>query len=353
MSHIFTYYAWRTAPHMSAIARKMSDTVVCDYRMPFDHYDRCCVFSSSVMASSSSTHQYTIWDPQTGTRILSIHDNADASHVGDMVFSRDGQLLATVADETAKIWQLFACPVILYGHTGTVMCCDFSPDGLFLVTGSADKTLILWNVQTHTSVCILRGHVRVIWDCAFSSDGSMIASGSGDMTIKIWGARDGLCIHTFREHTACVVRCIFSPQDATLLATTSSDRTVKLWNVYTGKCVCTFHENAYTVIDCDFTPDGLYLAGVSYDKIVKIWSVYTGTCAYTLYWDQKHISGCRFSRDGSLFAVSGTPTQIWRVPHYLRPSVKVLLMILMGYRVARLRLPHELWAWMMTEGLFS
>ena len=74
----------------------------------------------------------------------------------------------------------------LKGHGGYVWSVSFSPDGKTLASGSRDKTIKLWNLETFTETKTLSGHGGWVYSVSFSPDGKMLASGSVDKTIIIW-----------------------------------------------------------------------------------------------------------------------------------------------------------------------
>nr|NCR81091.1 WD40 repeat domain-containing protein [Microcystis aeruginosa K13-10] len=74
----------------------------------------------------------------------------------------------------------------LKGHDDLVTSVNFSPDGKTLVSGSWDKTIKLWNVETGQEIRTLKGHDSAVYSVNFSPDGKTLVSGSWDNTIKLW-----------------------------------------------------------------------------------------------------------------------------------------------------------------------
>lgn len=66
-----------------------------------------------------------------------------------------------------------------------------SLDGKYTVSGSWDKTIKIWNVETRYEIKTLAGHRGSVYSVTISPDGGCIASGSDDKTIKIWNAETG------------------------------------------------------------------------------------------------------------------------------------------------------------------
>ena len=73
------------------------------------------------------------------------------------------------------------------GRSSIVESASYSPDGKYIVSGSHDKTIKVWNSRTGALLLhILKGHGSGIASVSYSPDGQYILSGSSDKTIKVW-----------------------------------------------------------------------------------------------------------------------------------------------------------------------
>ena len=59
-----------------------------------------------------------------------------------------------------------------------VMSVSFSSDGRYVASGSKDKTVKIWEIQTNKCLSTLQGHTSDVNSVSFSSDGRYVASGS-------------------------------------------------------------------------------------------------------------------------------------------------------------------------------
>lgn len=134
-------------------------------------------------------------------------------------------------------WELgkyttFQFPHPLYpeeGHTECIYSIQF--DSNFLVSGSRDQTMRIWN--THTRRLIrppLVGHAGSVLCLQFdaSPEEDIIVSGSSDSNIIIWRFSTGEIIQTLlTAHFESVLNVRF---DKRILVTSSKDKTIKIFN---------------------------------------------------------------------------------------------------------------------------
>ena len=119
------------------------------------------------------------------------------------------------------------------GHSDYVRAVSWSPDGTMLASGSDDKTIILWDVQSGkvNSTLTVDSLVRAV---AFSPGGSKIAA-AHSKKVQIFDAHAKAKLGSpLSGHADCVRVVPWSP-DGTMLASGSDDKTIKLWNAHSGK----------------------------------------------------------------------------------------------------------------------
>eukprot|EP01052_Picozoa_sp_SAG31_P017336 SAG31_NODE_1181_length_9513_cov_6.219035_9_plen_819_part_01 len=81
----------------------------------------------------------------------------------------------------------------LAGHTQPVWCCcEVIPDSILastvpcVVSGSADKMVIIWDCEACVQLATLPGHDKAVWTCCALNKSSKLVTGSADETLKIW-----------------------------------------------------------------------------------------------------------------------------------------------------------------------
>jgi WD40 repeat protein len=89
----------------------------------------------------------------------------------------------------------------LKGYSSKVNCIAFSTNGNYLASGSDDKIIKLWNIETNKNVGILRGHHKCITSLAFSPDSRYLVSSSSDCRVKLWNVMELIEVKTFIDHS--------------------------------------------------------------------------------------------------------------------------------------------------------
>jgi predicted Zn finger-like uncharacterized protein len=237
--------------------------------------------------------------------------------VSSVCASADGRyLLSGSADRTLKLWEVSTgqCLRTFQGHREWVTSVCLSADGLLALSGSADKTLKLWQVATGLCLRTLVGHTNWVLAVALSADGRHALSGDGDSSLRLWDLGLGKCLRTFEGHRGPVLSVSLSA-DGRWALSGSRDTTLKVWEVDSGQCVRTFTGHSDKVHAAVLSLDGQYALSGSGDRTLKWWEVATGRCLRTLEGHAGGVLAVTLSADGRR-AISGGGDRIvkfWRL----------------------------------------
>ncbi|MDP2767727.1 MAG: hypothetical protein Q8O41_09815, partial [Candidatus Methanoperedens sp.] len=130
-------------------------------------------------------------------------------------------------------------------------------------------------------LCTLEGHSDWVLAVAVTADGRRAISGSRDKTLKVWNLETGKELHTLAGHTGSVSAVAVMP-DGRRAVSGSGDRTLKVWDLETGKELRTLAGHGDLVSTVAVTPDGRHAVSGSYDCTLKVWDLETGKELRTL-----------------------------------------------------------------------
>jgi WD domain, G-beta repeat/Patatin-like phospholipase len=195
-------------------------------------------------------------------------DNRSFSTEEDTTYPVFDQLDNTLTHMSIGLW--YSSTGATLKHSGPVRSVAFSPDGKLIVSGSYDRSVIVWEVATGILRQTLKGHLDSVRSVAFSPDSKLIASGSDNDRVIIWDVATGTLRQMFEGHSRFIRSVAFSP-DSKLIASGSDNWSVIAWEVATGILRQTLKGHIGGVTSVAFSPDGKLLASGSSDKTIGIW----------------------------------------------------------------------------------
>nr|XP_036226005.1 NACHT domain- and WD repeat-containing protein 1 isoform X1 [Bactrocera oleae]XP_036226006.1 NACHT domain- and WD repeat-containing protein 1 isoform X1 [Bactrocera oleae] len=106
-------------------------------------------------------------------------------------------------DMSLKVWQATGGKLaqVLVGHTDAVNCVAVSvTNKTQVISGSKDTNLIIWDLHTGEELHTLAGHLAPVLGVRVSADGSTAISGSDDKTLIVWETKRGLALTSLQMH---------------------------------------------------------------------------------------------------------------------------------------------------------
>ncbi|KAE9406739.1 WD40 repeat-like protein [Gymnopus androsaceus JB14] len=268
---------------------------------------------SVILVTGSYDHEIRFWEAWSGICSRTITRTGES-----------GRLLAAAIHKKVNIYDIASAssePIITFeGHTKNVTSVSFHSEGKWLVTGSEDGTIKIWDLRSGhlhrtydngnavNDVCLIScdqaGSIKQ-WDLSenicsheltpagktpirsvsLALDGSCLVAGNNKGQCYVWKVNDessGLprfqAVTTFHAHNKYLTRCLLSP-DAKRLATCSADTTVTIWSIspnYEFKQERVLIGHQRWVWDCAFSADSAYLVTASSDHTARLWEMSTG-----------------------------------------------------------------------------
>lgn len=224
----------------------------------------CFIPPGDYLASCSRDNTIKIWEAATGycTKTLTGHDD----WVRCIAASADGKLLVSGSnDQSVRIWDVESgnCIAELRDHTHVVESVAFSTTqaALSIVTscGSVGQ-LGTGGGEAAATAMEAEGTVPVY-----------IVSGSRDKHVKLWDLATRQCIHTFVGHDNWVRSCCFH-SSGNYIITSSDDKSIRVWSIPLGRCAKTINDAHPHFVTCvDFNPKFPMLVSGGVDHKVKLW----------------------------------------------------------------------------------
>lgn len=197
----------------------------------------------------------------------------------------------------------------LTGHARPIAAMAFSPDGRRLATGSKDKTVRLWDLESGRMLWARREHAAEVNSVAFSPEGRRLASAGDDGAIRLWNVDDGESLRTIAASDRGIRTIVFSP-DGRRLASAGHDGTVRLWNPDTGETAGQWKAHDDSIMTLAYSPDGQRLATGGLDQSIRLWDPTSGRLARTLAGHEAAVRSLTYAGD-NVRLVSGGEDGRW------------------------------------------
>jgi WD40 repeat protein len=231
--------------------------------------------------------------------------------ISSMAISSDGAWLVSGSlDRTMRVWDVQTFEELgLCEHEGKVNSVAFSPDNSLIASGSDDSIVRIWNALSLEKVTCLAGHEDIVTSIVFFPDGTQIASASWDCTVRMWDAR------TYEQLPG--VRCsgrvyaIAISPDSTQLAlgeyTSGTEGILHVFDTITleAQAQVNISPGFYLPWTIAFAPGGNLVASSTASGAIQVWNTSNLSNIATIRGHHGRVTSIAFSSDGS-HIVSGS-----------------------------------------------
>ena len=230
--------------------------------------------SGSRALTGHANGQIVLWDFERAEKIASFKRND--SEIWSVTFAGGPNRFAAAShDWKLAIWdtaQASAPLQVIDAHENSANAIAFarSETGPLLASGSADRSVKLWNLDTFDMLRTYRGHGDFVTALAFAPEAKSLASASLDGSIRIWSLSSSRAIKRLYGHKGRVSGLSFSSTGDTL-ASAGDDGQVRIWDFKHGRAARTLAGHTGAVKTVAFAPDGQTLASAGEDGIVRLW----------------------------------------------------------------------------------
>ncbi|CAI5680850.1 unnamed protein product [Oreochromis niloticus] len=175
-------------------------------------------------------------------------------------------------------WKLFR---VISGHLGWVRSIAVEPGNQWFVTGSADRTIKIWDLASGKLKLSLTGHISTVRGVAVSNRSPYLFSCGEDKQVKCWDLEYNKVIRHYHGHLSAVYDLDLHPT-IDVLVTCSRDATARVWDIRTKANVHTLtgHTNTVATVRCQAAEPQIITG--SHDSTIRLWDLIAGKTRATL-----------------------------------------------------------------------
>ncbi|RDX83546.1 Pre-mRNA-processing factor 19, partial [Mucuna pruriens] len=238
----------------------------------------------------------------------------------DILYSKD--LIATGGIDTNAV--IFDRPsgqilATLSGHSKKVTSVKFVAQGESFLTGSADKTVRLWQGSddgNYNCRHILKDHTAEVQAVTVHATNNYFVTASLDGSWCFYELSSGTCLTQVFDSSGSsegYTSAAFHP-DGLILGTGTTESLVKIWDVKSQANVARFDGHVGAVTAISFSENGYFLATAAHDG-VKLWDLrkLKNFRNFAPYDSETPTNSVEFDHSGSYLAVAGSDIRIYQV----------------------------------------
>ncbi|XP_017975793.1 PREDICTED: protein pleiotropic regulatory locus 1 [Theobroma cacao] len=177
---------------------------------------------------------------------------------------------------------------VISGHLGWVRSVAFDPSNNWFCTGSADRTIKIWDVASGRLKLTLTGHIEQIRGLAVSNKHTYMFSAGDDKQVKCWDLEQNKVIRSYHGHLSGVY-CLALHPTIDILLTGGRDSVCRVWDIRTKMQIFALSGHDNTVCSVFTRPTDPQVVTGSHDSTIKFWDLRYGKTMSTLTHHKKSV----------------------------------------------------------------
>ena len=188
--------------------------------------------------------------------ILKLDTKGHTARIRDIIVTKSGDIISASDDKSVRVWDSATgrekrkiLGQIGAGSEGKIYAMALSPNEEFLAIGGfmgeghgVNDDLVgsirIYNYKTGKLLKVLKSHTNVVHDLSFSKDGRYLISGSADKTAIIWSAKSFGLLDTITFHKREVYAVkIIKKANGYFAITAGYDNRIALYNMQTKEVI--------------------------------------------------------------------------------------------------------------------
>ncbi|GAA5843717.1 hypothetical protein JCM11251_003473 [Rhodosporidiobolus azoricus] len=240
---------------------------------------------SVILVTGSYDGTVRYWEAWSGicSRTIQTQDHQP----NRLAISPDKRFLAVAGVGTVKLYDIPTSAaasnanvgplVTLTGHTANVTSLAWHAEAKWLVSGSEDGTVKIWDVRTATPQRNY-AHFASVNDLALHSNQGELISCDQNGAIKVWDLGGDRCSHELLPEEDVPMRSVSIASDGSALVGGNHKGVVYVWTIQPGLAFTDlqpktrFQAHSRYLIKVVVSPDTKQLATCSADTTIKIWT---------------------------------------------------------------------------------